>query len=140
VVRFPRGFTVINDSYNSNPAALEAMVRFLKKVPSVQRRILVAGEMLELGPAGAEFHYQCGKKASEAHLDLIVGIQGQAQHLVNAARLHGYDDKRALFFSETSEAAAWLQKEVRPGDLVLIKGSRGVRTERVLEVLKWRED
>jgi UDP-N-acetylmuramoyl-tripeptide--D-alanyl-D-alanine ligase len=140
VVKFRRGFTVVNDTYNSNPAALEIMVRFLKKVQGAKRRILVAGEMLELGSQSPDFHYNCGKTAAQAGLDFIVGVQGQAQHLVNAARLCGYDEKHALFFNEVPEAADWLQKEVREGDLVVVKGSRGVRTERVLEVLKWRED
>jgi UDP-N-acetylmuramoyl-tripeptide--D-alanyl-D-alanine ligase len=137
IVRFTQGFTVINDSYNSNPAALEAMLRLTGKIPGFERKILVAGEMLELGLESREFHDQAGKKAAQSGFDLILGIQGDAQQLVWAARMQGYKDEQARFFADSGEAARWLQQQVRPGDLILLKGSRGVKTERVLDLLKW---
>lgn len=138
IIRFKHGFTVINDSYNSNPAALEAMIRLTGKIRGFERKILVAGEMLELGPKSREFHDQAGKKAAQCGFDLILGIQGEAQQLVWAARMQGYKDEQARFFSDSGEAAQWLQHQVRSGDLILLKGSRGVKTERVLDLLKWR--
>jgi UDP-N-acetylmuramoyl-tripeptide--D-alanyl-D-alanine ligase len=136
ILSFADGFHVLNDSYNSNPAALEAMIQFLKKVPDPKRRILVAGEMLELGPHSPEFHQSCGRSAARAKLDFIVGIQGQAGSLVEAVRQEGYPSDRAIFFENVTAAGEWLSRQVGSGDLILVKGSRGVKTEQVIEILK----
>ena len=126
-----RGAKVINDCYNSNPEALRAMIRTLAGVPA-SRRILIAGEMLELGPSGAELHAACGRAAVTAGIDYVIGVRGLAQHLVDAARASGAKAE----FVETPEAAGtWLSEELRPGDAVLLKASRGVRLERALLAL-----
>jgi UDP-N-acetylmuramoyl-tripeptide--D-alanyl-D-alanine ligase len=136
ILTFKNGFTVINDTYNSNPAALQAVTQFLRKVPGFARKILVAGEMLELGPAAEEFHRECGRVAAEGGIDRIFGVSGLAEHLVHAARERGYDDSSARFFRDSVSAGEALCQEIRPGDLILLKGSRGVRTEKILEALK----
>jgi UDP-N-acetylmuramoyl-tripeptide--D-alanyl-D-alanine ligase len=121
--------TVINDCYNSNPRALEAMVDSLAKTPA-KRRIVVAGEMLELGPAGEEMHRQSGQHMAEKKIDLLVGVRGLARPMVEAAQQAGM---QAVFLSTSEEAGEWLAKETRDGDLVLLKGSRGVKLERALD-------
>jgi UDP-N-acetylmuramoyl-tripeptide--D-alanyl-D-alanine ligase len=126
-----RGARVINDCYNSNPEALRSMIRTLAGIPA-KRRILVAGEMLELGPEAAALHAACGRAAAEAGFDYIVGVRGLARHLVDAALGCG---AAALFLETPEEAGAWLAAELRPGDAVLLKASRGVRLERVLLAL-----
>jgi UDP-N-acetylmuramoyl-tripeptide--D-alanyl-D-alanine ligase len=136
ILSFSDGFLVLNDSYNSNPAALEAMIQVLKKVPEVKRRILVAGEMLELGSRSPEFHRSCGRTAAKSKLDFILGVQGQACNLVEAARKEGYSSDRAMFFENATAAGEWLSGRVGPDDLILVKGSRSVKTERVIEILK----
>src|SRR5580698_2507622 len=78
------GATILNDSYNSNPEALRSMIRTLAARPA-QRRILVAGEMLELGNYGPALHSACGHAAAEAGLDFVLGVQGNAEHLAAAA-------------------------------------------------------
>jgi len=78
------GVTILNDSYNSNPEALRSMIRTLAARPA-GRRILVAGEMLELGEHGPALHAACGRAAAEAGLDLVVGVGGNAEHLAAAA-------------------------------------------------------
>lgn len=123
------GARLINDCYNSNPHALDAMVATLSQ-SHAQRRILVAGEMLELGPDTAALHADCGRAAALAGLDVIVGVRGLAQSLVNAAAVAG---AQALFFKTPAEAGDWLRHFLRPGDLVLLKASRGVRLEGALE-------
>jgi UDP-N-acetylmuramoyl-tripeptide--D-alanyl-D-alanine ligase len=125
------GATVINDCYNSNPKALDSMVRSLAKIPA-QRRIVVAGEMLELGPAGEEMHRASGRNMSEAGIDWLIGVRGLAQAIVEGARESGM---RAEFVSTPEEAGEWLKREIKPGDVVLLKASRGVRLERALEKL-----
>ncbi|MGA9039874.1 MAG: UDP-N-acetylmuramoyl-tripeptide--D-alanyl-D-alanine ligase [Terriglobales bacterium] len=125
--------TVINDCYNSNPRALEAMVDSLARTPAT-RRIVVAGEMLELGPAGVEMHRLSGQHIAEKKIDLLLGVRGLAQLMVNAARQSGM---RADFVAAPEDAGEWLAREARDGDVVLLKGSRGVKLERALDT--WRE-
>jgi UDP-N-acetylmuramoyl-tripeptide--D-alanyl-D-alanine ligase len=136
VFHFEEGFSVINDSYNSNPAALETMISFLKRVPGYKRKILVAGEMLELGPRSEQYHRECGSLAARSRLDVIVGVKGQAQFLISESRARGYDNSRAIFFENVDEAGEWLSRNVRAKDLILVKGSRGVKTELAIETLK----
>ena len=133
---FEQGICVVDDSYNSNPAALMTMMRLLKGIPGYRRKILVAGEMLELGAGAARFHQACGKAAAGWGFDLILGIQGLADRVVTSARAVGYDSGHSVFFDDAAEAGEWLAPRVRPGDLILVKGSRGVRTEAVIERLK----
>jgi UDP-N-acetylmuramoyl-tripeptide--D-alanyl-D-alanine ligase len=130
-----RGATLINDSYNSNPEALKSMIRTLAGVPA-RRRILVAGEMLELGPEAAALHVACGKAAAQAGIDIVVGVRGNAWHIVDAAQQGGAE---ALFLETPEAAGEWLRTNLEPGDAVLLKGSRGVRLERALEVLQGHE-
>jgi UDP-N-acetylmuramoyl-tripeptide--D-alanyl-D-alanine ligase len=126
------GAAILNDCYNSNPEALRSMIRTLAARPA-GRRILVAGEMLELGEHGPALHAACGKAAAEAGLDLVVGVQGNAQHLASAACTGGV---AALFLPDAEAAGRWLQQNLQPGDVVLVKGSRGVHLERAIEAVK----
>jgi UDP-N-acetylmuramoyl-tripeptide--D-alanyl-D-alanine ligase len=128
------GATILNDSYNSNPEALRSMIRTLAARPA-QRRILVAGEMLELGEYASAMHAACGLTAAEAGLDLVAGVQGNGVHLAAAACAGGV---AALFLPNAEAAGGWLRQIMRPGDVVLVKGSRGVHLERAIEVLQGR--
>jgi UDP-N-acetylmuramoyl-tripeptide--D-alanyl-D-alanine ligase len=124
--------TVINDCYNSNPKALEAMVDALATMAG-KRRIVVAGEMLELGPAGEEMHRRAGQHAAEKKIDVLVGVRGLALAMVEGARQAG---TRAEFVAGPEEAGEWLARETRDGDVVLLKASRGVKLEKALETWK----
>jgi UDP-N-acetylmuramoyl-tripeptide--D-alanyl-D-alanine ligase len=124
--------TVLDDCYNSNPRALEAMVNGLAEMPA-RRRIVVAGEMLELGPAGEEMHRRSGQHIAEKKIDVLLGVRGLARPMVEAAQQLGV---RAVFLATPEEAGEWLAREARDGDVVLLKGSRGVKLERALET--WR--
>ena len=124
---------VINDCYNSNPKALEAMVDALAAMPA-KRRIVVAGEMLELGPAGEQMHRAAGQHVAEKNIDVLIGVRGLAQHMIDAAKGKG---ARAEFVATPEEAGEWLARESRDGDVVLLKASRGVKLEKALE--KWKE-
>jgi UDP-N-acetylmuramoyl-tripeptide--D-alanyl-D-alanine ligase len=124
-----RGAEIVNDTYNSNPQAMEGMVEALRGTEA-KRRIVMAGEMLELGAEGASLHRSCG--AAMAGLDFVVGVRGLARELVDGARAAGV----AAEFVETAELAGeWLRTNLREGDVVLLKASRGVRLERALEAL-----
>ena len=126
--------TVINDCYNSNPKALRAMVDALAAMKA-GRRIVVAGEMLELGPAGEEMHHAAGQHLGEKKIDVLVGVRGLAQAMVDGARGSG---ARAEFVATPEEAGEWLAREARDGDVVLLKASRGVKLEKALETWKAR--
>jgi UDP-N-acetylmuramoyl-tripeptide--D-alanyl-D-alanine ligase len=123
------GAKLINDSYNSNPRALDAMVDALLAMPVARegRHIVVAGEMLELGPEGEALHRACGRHMAERGVDVVIGVRGLARELVEGAA--GTD---ALFVATPEEAGAWLKANLRAGDAVLLKASRGVRLERAL--------
>lgn len=123
-----RGATIINDCYNSNPEALQSMIRTLAAV-TASRRILVAGEMLELGRHAAELHRECGEAAAEAGIDVVVGVRGLAREIVAGAQSAGTE----AVFLETPEAAGeWLKQNLKAGDAALLKASRGVRLEQAL--------
>ena len=126
--------TILNDSYNSNPEALQSMIRTLAARPA-RRRILIAGEMLELGQYGAELHAACGKAAAEAGIDIVVGVRGNAERLAAAACAGGV---ASLFLPDAETAGRWLVKNLRQGDVVLIKGSRGVHLEQAVEIARSR--
>ena len=130
-----RGATLINDSYNSNPQALRAMVDTLLTLPA-KRTIVIAGEMLELGPAGPRLHRECGEIMGRHGIDIVVGVRGEAVSIAAGAMAAGAE---AIFVATPEEAGVWLRENLRAGDAVLLKASRGVRLERVLEVLQ-RED
>lgn len=135
ILKFHHGFTVIDDSYNSNPQALMKMIEVLSGTPSFSRRILVAGEMLELGPDAARLHAECGAFAASRGIDRVIGIQGAAHALVHAARDAGVGDSQAQFFADADAAADYVAGMVQPNDLILIKGSRGVHTEKIIHNL-----
>jgi len=126
------GATILNDSYNSNPEALRSMIRTLAARPAA-RRILVAGEMLEQGEHGPALHAACGRAAAEAGIDLVAGVQGNAVHLAAAACSGGV---AALFLPNAEAAGEWLRQTLRAGDVVLVKGSRGVHLERAIGVVQ----
>jgi UDP-N-acetylmuramoyl-tripeptide--D-alanyl-D-alanine ligase len=128
--------TVINDCYNSNPKALEAMVDALVAMPA-KRRIVVAGEMLELGAAGEEMHRLAGQHVAGKNIDVLLGVRGLANAMVEDASQAG---TRAEFVATSEEAGEWLAREVRDGDVVLLKASRGVKLEKALENWKARRD
>lgn len=134
ILSFAQGFTVVNDSYNSNPAALLSMVRTLiEGSAGAKRKIVVAGEMLELGIGAAEIHRQTGLEIGGLGIDKLIGVRGLAKDLVDGAVEAGLKD--AEFAVDSNAAGDRLVQEIQPGDVVLVKGSRGVRTENVITKL-----
>ncbi len=129
--------TVLYDCYNSSPKALMAAVDTLAAMPA-RRRIVVAGEMLELGPTGEQLHRECGRYVARAQagskIDFLLGVRGLAKPMVEAA---GEAGMKAEFVATPEEAGEWLARLTRAGDVVLLKASRGVKLEKALET--WRE-
>jgi UDP-N-acetylmuramoyl-tripeptide--D-alanyl-D-alanine ligase len=127
-----RGAKMINDCYNSNPRALDAMVDALLAMPAKGRHVVVAGEMLELGPEGEALHRACGQRIAYRGVDIVIGVRGLAKAIVEGAQEGGVE---TVFVSTPEEAGAWLQANLRADDVVLLKASRGVRLERALASL-----
>jgi len=125
---------VINDCYNSNPKALDAMVDTLAAMPA-KRRIVVAGEMLELGPTAAELHSDAGAHIAAKKIDVLLGVRGLAEEMVETASAQGVE---AQFLATPEEAGEWLAGNGRDGDVVLLKASRGVKLEKALETWQAR--
>ncbi len=131
-VREVRGAILINDCYNSNPQALDGMVAVLAQTPA-RRRIVIAGEMLELGPGAPELHRACGRQMALLKVDYVVGVRGNGEFIAAGAASSGV----AAEFVETPEQAGeWLARNLREGDAVLLKASRGVGLERALTVFE----
>lgn len=126
------GATLINDSYNSNPRALDAMIDALMSMPG-RRHIAIAGEMLELGSEASVLHSDCGRRMAERGVDAVVGVRGHAAALVDAAISAGGN---AIFVPTPEEAGKWMRTNLQSGDVVLLKASRGVRLEKALAELQ----
>ena len=136
LLRFSNGAALINDSYNSSPAALQAMTELLGATPNYRRRILAAGEMRELGTASPELHREAGQFAAKTgKIDWVIGVAGDAAQIVEGAVAAGLPRAQTKFFASPETAAEFLGGFMVPGDLLLVKGSRGVKMERIVESL-----
>lgn len=128
----PEGVVVVDDTYNSNPQALTSVLATLAASPTAGRRVLVMGDMLELGPRSLVFHQEAGTLAAQSHVALFIGVGPFARHAAEAARRAGIEAHTA---DNAAQAAQLVPGLIRPGDLVVVKGSRGVRLEHVVDAL-----
>jgi len=135
VARIAPGVMLINDCYNSNPRALDQMLELVREWPGVTRRIVMAGEMLELGPTAPELHRTSGQVAAGAALNWLLAVQGDARFILEGAIEAGFPSERCRFFPDASEAGGFCRSILQPGDLLLVKGSRGVHLEKAIETL-----
>jgi len=135
ILTLPLGVTVVNDSYNSNPRAMETMLETLAAWPGARRRIVVAGEMRELGPTSPDWHREVGRKCAESKVDWLLGVQGDAQFFLEGAFEGGLPGERGRFFAGAEEAGEFCRALLLPGDVILVKGSRVVGLEKVIQLL-----
>jgi len=126
------GAVLVNDCYNSNPQALDSMVVALAQTPA-KRRVVIAGEMLELGEAAADLHRECGRNMGAQKIDYVLGVRGHGESIAEGAASAGV---AADFVESPEQAGEWLARNLREGDVVLLKASRGVGLERALEVFE----
>ena len=137
LLRLPGGITLIDDSYNSSPAALKRSLEVMSTARGSARKVAVLGEMLELGEHAVALHEECGRAAQEAGIDVLVTVGGgPARTLANAAVQAGMASDTITAVDTREEALAVVLNRVRPGDLVLVKGSRGIGLDKVVERLK----
>ena len=137
VWRLPSGVALVDDSYNSNPRALQRMLDAVAAERMCSRRLAVLGEMLELGEQATALHEACGRAAARAGLAHLVTVGGPpALALANAAIAAGMPPSAVQHVGTSAEAADLLVPMLRAGDVVLVKGSRGVRTDIVADRVK----
>jgi UDP-N-acetylmuramoyl-tripeptide--D-alanyl-D-alanine ligase len=134
IVRLSNGASIVNDCYNANPSALEAMLEAVQALPA-DRRIAVLGGMLELGPAAESLHARCGARLAELGFDWLVTVGDEARAIAQGALSHGYPAERAIHVASPQDAGVWLCSELRERDLVLLKASRAVHLESAWERL-----
>jgi UDP-N-acetylmuramoyl-tripeptide--D-alanyl-D-alanine ligase len=135
VLRLPKGVTVIDDSYNSSPSALMRSLEVVARAWAA-RRIAVIGEMLELGELSETLHRECGRAAASSRLAKLFTIGGSpARALGEAAIDSGMPRAAVKHFDNSTDAAPAIAAELTSGDVVLVKGSRGTRTDLVVERL-----
>ena len=136
IARLPNGARVVDDTYNASPAAVLAMIQALSATATAGRRVAVIGEMLELGEASRALHEQCGRAAAQAGVDLLIAVGGAAADgLVSGAVDAGLAQDRTRRFPDSASASASVVELVRAGDVVLVKGSRGTRTDVIADAL-----
>jgi len=136
ILTLTSGIVLINDCYNSNPLAMEKMLETLSFWPGAKRRVVVAGEMLELGPSSPGLHRSVGNLCPRFGVDWVIAVQGDARFLAEGAEQGGLEAGRARFFDTPEDAAAFCSSLIQSGDVVLVKGSRGVHLEKVVEFLR----
>jgi UDP-N-acetylmuramoyl-tripeptide--D-alanyl-D-alanine ligase len=136
VKRYRGGIRVINDSYNANPVSMQAALEAMGLLPGEGRRAAVLGDMLELGSETEAAHRRLGTAAAAAGLDLLVAVGRFSRFTAEGAVAAGMSGKRVQAFPDPSTAAEAIGNWIGPADLLLVKGSRGVRLERLLAQMK----
>ncbi|OGD21044.1 MAG: hypothetical protein A2W03_10200 [Candidatus Aminicenantes bacterium RBG_16_63_16] len=135
LVRLARGIRLVDDSYNSNPRALEAALRGLAALQA-GRRVAILGDMLELGAAEREFHLAAGRLVVESGWDILIVVGTLGALIAEGARAAGMDGRRVSVFPTAAAAAPGAAALVHDGDLVLVKGSRGIHLDEIADRLR----
>jgi UDP-N-acetylmuramoyl-tripeptide--D-alanyl-D-alanine ligase len=135
LLRLGHEILLIDDSYNSNPKALETALRNLSTLPA-ERKIAVLGDMLELGEGSSSFHKDAGRQVVLMGWDLLVTVGPLSLRIADGAKNSGMPRHRIFSFQDSEEAAEHITDLLQDGDLVLVKGSRAIRTEKIVETIK----
>ncbi len=125
------GIDFIFDCYNSNPLSMTSAIETLRDMSAKRRRVVVAGDMLELGEAAPELHREIGKLAAKAKIDILMGVGPLSRYILESAREGGIGGDSLLHFENSVEASKALKNILKEGDLVLVKGSRGMKMEEI---------
>ncbi len=135
VLRLENDIILVDDSYNSNPVALESALKGLAQLEA-PRKVAILGDMLELGKKEVEYHRQAGKQVKENEWNLLITVGPLSRHMGEAAHLAGMEKEQIISFADAEEAATQVAPLLQKGDLVLVKGSRGMKTDKIVERLK----
>jgi UDP-N-acetylmuramoyl-tripeptide--D-alanyl-D-alanine ligase len=136
VISLPGGKTVINDAYNANPSSMEFALETLAEVKGKGRTIAVLGDMLELGNFTKEAHQRIGQKVSQLSIDFLIALGEEAPVVVESATRYGFPRERAHVVESHFEALSFLRQIVQNGDWILVKGSRKMAMEKIVDGLR----
>ncbi|MBP9733274.1 MAG: UDP-N-acetylmuramoyl-tripeptide--D-alanyl-D-alanine ligase [Candidatus Omnitrophica bacterium] len=128
------GIHWIDDSYNANPSSLKAAIELFKSYPPKGRKILVLGDMLELGPQANAFHREAGQQIAGYPFDLVLTVGTLAARFAEEAAVSGFAKEKLNTFATSTDAGNYLKDKLMPADTVLLKGSRGTKMEKVMEL------
>jgi len=132
--------TVWDDSYNANPHAVASVLETVKELGGFSRKIVALGSMLELGKDSARLHREIGAKIAESGIDLLLAVGSESSFLCQGAQAAGMASGRMLEFKDAQPAGEYLVAQLRPGDLVLVKGSRGIGMDQAVRQIEAFEE
>ena len=133
IINLPAGGAVIDDTYNANPVSMMAALEVCQDISSGRKTVAVLGDMLELGDYEIEGHLQVGKRVAELNVDMLVTIGERAAYIGQGALLNGMPADRIKHYRNRADSLPWLKDYVRQQDVVLFKGSRGMRLESLVQ-------
>jgi len=128
--------TIINDAYNANPESVRAALQYLSEIDEEGRKVFVCGDMLELGNESAQLHKEIGETVSCLNIDLLWTVGKYASEIAKAAKSSGTPESQVISFQDVSDITPAEINELRENDIVLIKGSRGMHMENIIEKFK----
>lgn len=135
-VQLANGARVVNDSYNANPESMKAAFRTVGSARRAGRFVAALGDMLELGAASAELHRQVGEAAAQMGVGRLYVVGEFARELAAGAKGGGLKDSEIIICDGVESVSSLVESELKAGDVLLVKGSRGMRMERIVERLK----
>ena len=138
IINLSGGVKLINDVYNANPESMKAAIDVLRSLKSDGRNICILGDMLELGDFSAEEHYKIGEYAASSGVNVLVAAGSFSGDMKRGASASGMNSKSIYAFHETEEILASLEGIIKPGDTVLLKGSRRMKMECIVDYLRER--
>ncbi len=130
------GIKVINDSYNANPASMENALNAIRQIKTTGRKVAVLGDMLELGEKTQTFHRELGNKVAKSGIDILITVGKLAKWVGQGAEGKGLEKDSIKSFEDKREAIEFLRENLKGGDLVLVKGSRRMKLEDLVESLR----
>jgi UDP-N-acetylmuramoyl-tripeptide--D-alanyl-D-alanine ligase len=138
IINTTGGIRIINDVYNANPDSMRAAMNVLQSFSNAGRKVLITADMLELGEASEKEHYRIGEYAAELGIDMIASVGNFSRAVIRGAEACGVDGGKLFAFTTKEEAAPVILELLQPGDTVLVKGSRGMKMEYVVDYIHER--
>lgn len=130
-----KGSLIIDDTYNSSPSAVLAALETLNEILTLpgRRKIVVLGDMLELGPISEKSHFEIGKKIAGYNFGMLISLGNLAKKISEGARQNGMKEESIFEFNKREEVIEFLKEKIIYGDLILLKGSQGMRMEKIVK-------
>ena len=135
IISIPGKYTIIDDTYNASPDSMKASIEVLADMENKGRKIAVLGDMFELGENSEKYHYEVGEFLADKPIDELVVVGELTQHIRRAVEDAG-SDMKCYSFKDNGEVALYLMSVMMPDDIVLIKGSNGMRLEEIVSNMR----